>query len=325
MNPIKSFEEKASYNSFVNRDRTNLARLMAGAVGCFVYPMEVEPKVSLPKIEILTPVSRLSDNQPSVGSKVISSLLGGAIGALVCYPFEGLKKRLQSGQTLTVRKDSLFAKGSPFHPKELFRGSTPFAASVTLATVTSMTFNRVLKNWPSSKAESSLSEAQCAFISGMLGAVIGSTPVENVILVQQLKKTTPFGAMKIMTKQGLTRPWVGLPELMIREAGFSFVMLYGASATELKVRSITNSDSFAFMGSLGLGVLGAIATQPFDTLATIRQKADGTITPIQAVSKIFQQNGSRGFFRGLSQRLFLFTGCATIIPRVESSISSMMA
>lgn len=253
--------------------------------------------------------------------KIISASFGGAIGAGICYPWEGLKKRVQSGQIVILKPAEFFKRSSALHPLELYRGSTSFMASVTIATTTAMLFNRAFKlHGLAALAGDDIT----ALLSGMLGAIVGSTPVENIILTQQLNKVGPFKAWRIMLNQGLTRPWVGVRELAMREAGFAYVMLRGASAVEEAVFKKTQNDTWAFLASLGMGALGATATQPFDVIATYRQHSHGTIPLTTAIKQIAKAQGLRGFLKGLEHRLFLFTGCALIIPRAEKSIASQL-
>lgn len=124
-----------------------------------------------------------------------------------------------------------------------------------------------------------------------------------------------------MTNQGLTRPWVGVKPLMAREAGFAFVMLQGCDNMNDYVYKKTESNILATAASLGVGVTGAAATQPFDVIATHSQLKDGKTPLKEIVSNIYKTNGFKGFWKGLPQRAVLFTGCATIIPRAEKLIS----
>ena len=245
----------------------------------------------------------------------ISAAVGGGVGAFFCFPFEALKKKLQSDQSITRHS---------FHLPELYRGSSPFAISVTAATVASMTFRHVLQVMFGTDRSSTSREAATAIVGGMLGAVVGSTPVENVILAQQLNKTGPLKAVQILLKQGITRPWVGLPELAMREAGFAGVMLWGGRAAREKVYDWTQSQALSNIAEIGASLIGAAATQPFDTLATRKQKSDGALSSTQAIQGIYLKDGARGFFRGLSQRAFLFTGCALIIPRMENAVADVL-
>ena len=211
-----------------------------------------------------------------------------------------------------------------FIRKNLYRGATAFAVSVTFATVTAMCFDRVLKTAPGYDHSSPAWNGVSAVTSGMLGAVVGSTPVENIILVQQLNKTSPTNAIRTMMKQGPTRLWVGLPELAVREGGFAGAMLWGVDAARAKVLSHTNSEPLAETAGVGIGLVGAAFTQPFDTLATIKQKSNGSLSSTQAIRQIYATKGPLGFFSGLSQRAILFTGCAYTIPKIQRFASDWL-
>lgn len=304
-----------------------IASLMAACTGSFVAPKPAD----LPPMRSSERDAAHSDDNKTkpagFSTKLVSSSLGGATGAIVCYPFEGLKKRLQSGQITSILEGarSTSRARSALHPSELYRGVTAFAVSVTLATTSAMLFNKVIKESPYYRHDSSLYECGSAVMSGMLGAIVGSTPVENIILVQQLQKTNPIGAIKYMLQQGITRPWVGLRELMMREAGFAFVMLYGAGAAQKAVFEKTHDGTLAFIATLSMGLAGAACTQPFDVLATLRQRSNGTIPLHSAIKTLTAEKGMSGLFRGLSQRALLFTGCATIIPHAEATIGKALA
>jgi hypothetical protein len=227
------------------------------------------------------------------------------MGGYICYPGESLKKRAQV-TNLEI---------SHFYPKELFRGSVPFACAVMVASTTSMTFNQVLKNMPIYNPDSHMWNAALAVGSGMLGAVCGSTPVENTILTQQQFKLSPIEAIKKMLSQGYLRPWVGVRELMAREAGFAGVMLFASPEARKFTLQATSSETLATVAQIGVGVLGAYLTHPADTVATIRQKLDGKVSTSGVIKKIYAEYGVKGFFRGVLYRSLLFTGCSLIIPR----------
>lgn len=244
---------------------------------------------------------------------VFSAALGGSGGAFFNFPFEGLKKRIQTGQQISL------------HLKELYRGATPFAVSVTIATVASMTFNDLLRKIPGYDYSSPVCNGASAITSGMLGALVGSTPVENVILTQQLKQMRPTQAIVTMVKErGLRRLWVGFPELALREAGFAGAMLWGVDAARAQVLSKTDSKPLAEAAALGVGVVGAVITHPFDTVATIKQKSDGRLSSRQAIEEIYRGYGLKGFFRGVSSRVVLFTGCAYTIPGITGIIQKWL-
>ena len=246
---------------------------------------------------------------------LISAPLGGAVGGLSCYPFESIKKRVERGEKLEWKH---------FHPEELYRGATSFATSVAIATLGQMTARRLIQSLPSYDSNKWQHAATSALAAGVVGAFVGSTPVENTILVQQVHQVGPKEAIKIMLRQGITRPWVGFPELAGREAIFALTMLFGTKKAEEVVQEKTGNEKLAFVAGLGAGVLGAVVSQPFDMLATQRQKVDGKISSLDAVRRLFIEQGAKSFFTGLRARVFLFVGCAMMIPPAEARVAQLM-
>ncbi len=246
-------------------------------------------------------------------SVLLSAASGGATGAYVCFPFEAAKKMLQRGVPLPFNR-----------PLEFYRGSTSFSVSVTAATVAAMTFRHGLQQLPGYDSTSTPWAAFSAVFGGMLGATVGSTPVENIILYQQAHKCGPKVAIRELFVQGLFRPWVGLPELMMREAGFAGTFMWGGRAASAKVKQHTDSALIGGATELVVSLLGATCTQPFDALATLRQRHDGKLSSLDAIRLLKKTKGFRGFFGGLSGRAFLFTGCAVIIPRVEEVVRNFL-
>lgn len=249
-----------------------------------------------------------AESQATWWHPFVSSSVSGAVGGLLCYPPEGFKKRSQTGQKISL------------NPVEIYRGSGAFATSVMLASLTQMSFFNAFKKLPGYDNDSAEWNVSAALMSGMLGATVGSTPVENIILTQQLNKANPVQAIQIMMKQGVLRPWVGLPQLAMREAGFGLTMLWGARAAYDAVQQLTGNPSLGFAGQIAAGLAGAAITQPFDTMATYRQHRDGKISSLDTVKKIYSEAGVGGFFKGLRHRSVLFTGCAVTIPFVEEKI-----
>ncbi len=259
---------------------------------------------------------------------VACNATGGAIGAFAAFPWESLKKRLQSGE-LTPTDFRHFGNGKVLNvlrPKELYRGSGGFCGAVMAATASSMMFNKIIhEQVPFYDAQSHLHQGAAAMGSGMLGAIVGSTPVENMLLVQQKYKIGPHAAAKRMLQQGIFRPWVGLRELMVREAGFAGVMLFAGPAARNAATAKTNNETAGVVAEIGVGLIGALATHPADTIATIRQKSNGDTPLTNAIQNIYAQDGMKGFFKGAASRMALFIMCATIIPRAVNRLQLFQA
>lgn len=259
-----------------------------------------------------SPTQKNSRQNNEIWKTVVSSASAGGLGAFICFPFEGIKKRIQSGQAI-----------SPKIP-ELYRGALPFSVSVTAATVAMYFFNRKMETLAGYDPNSPTCVLSTVAMSGMLGALVGSAPVENIILTQQLENAGPITALKIMFKQGATRPWTGIGELMFREGGFALSTLWAIEACKKRVLHETNNTYLANASAIGVGAFGATITQPFDVVATFKQKANGKITSETAIQLIYKTIGPAGFFKGLNSRIFLFTGCACLIPPIEKRIKSTL-
>lgn len=258
-------------------------------------------------------VEQRPDATKNLALTAISAPSGGAVGAYICFPFEGIKKRLQSGQRVQLNL------------RELFRGSTAFSGSVALNTLMAMAVKRSIECTPGYDRSSITHEAGSALGAGVVGAFVGSTPVENIILVQQLKKLGPIGAICHIFSQSITRLWVGFPELACREAGFAGCMLYFVDKAEKVIQKRTGSVALAQLGGFGVGIFGAIATQPFDMIATIKQKSEGTIRSRDAIRDTYREQGLLALWRGGGPRVVLFSGCAYIIPKVEDVVYNILA
>lgn len=261
------------------------------------------------------PINQDTKSHTSYAFHLMQNAAAGWAGGWICFAAEGLKKRAQTTGVLAKH----------FHPSELFRGSTAFATAVMVASASSMTFNTALKQLPFYDSSSTRCSIATAVSSGMLGAIVGSTPVENLILIQQTHKTSPIKAAQMMFSQGIARPFVGMRELMLREAGFALVMLYGGPKFSEIAFKKTQDRKIAFGASLVAGMGGAIITHPWDTISTYRQKLDGKISLTQAIKDIYASYGPKGYMKGVGPRIVLFTGCSIIIPKCARIIEETLA
>lgn len=247
----------------------------------------------------------------------------GSIAGMVCFPFEGLKKRYQRGEL--ARSDlSNWSNGrlkAALHPRELFRGVTSFAGAVALNAATGMTFSKIVRSLPGYDDTSEFHKLTSAVTGGIFGAIVASTPVENTIVVQQELKLNPVQAWKYMLKQGMTRPWVGTRELMIRESGFIGSIIYFGPRVREVILEKTNNKTLAVVGAVGVGATFATLTHPFDTLATWRQKKEGKLTLIGGVKDLYSIDGHKAFFRGVGARIWLFTGCFLILESLPGYVN----
>ena len=248
--------------------------------------------------------------------------VSGATAGTTCFVFEGLKNRLQRGE-ITPRDFYQLTNGNlirVLHPKEAFRGVSSFAGSVALNATAGLTFSKIIRDLPFYDEKSEKHQLGSAVAGGMFGGIF-STGAENMIVVQQELKSGPVRAWSYMITQGPTRPFVGLRELMIREAGFiGSVLYFGPKASQVTLEK-TNSEALALLSGVGVGIVGATITHPADTLATWRQKHNGTLTFIGGAKDLYEKDGVKTFFRGVGARIWLFTGCFLILENLRPFIN----
>lgn len=245
--------------------------------------------------------------QGTLAEALFASLIAGTVGGYTAYPWEALKKKAESGQSLP----------SIFNPREIFRGASPFALTLGPVSLVQGTLNDSLKRLlPENAPESS--KYGIGLISGLGGAFV-SAPVEATILAQQLQKTGPIGAIRYLFSQGYSRPWSALKPLMIREAGFGFTWLMGADAAG-DYASKQFGVNWKFPATIMVGLAAALVTHPFDVTATRIQQTLSPISMHAAMKQIYQELGWKGFLKGYEWRALLFTSCMIVIGNLEKFI-----
>lgn len=242
-----------------------------------------------------------------------AGVVAGISGGTLNYPFEGAKKRAQSGQLQPWQMPGI--RPHTF-VRELYRGGSSFILSLAPVSMLQATFNDYLKGFlPNNPSQAYVVGA--GVLSGAVGAFF-SAPVEHMIITQQQQKIGPLQAMKYLYSRGPTYAWTALPPLMIREAGFGCAWLMGAHAAGEALSAHYNRD-LRIPAAIGVGVLAAGLTHPFDSMATRKQQSKERITMIEAGRQILAQKGWKGFFAGYQYRSFLFTGCMVSIAFVDKA------
>lgn len=266
-------------------------------------------------------------SQKSFIEELAINASSGALAGYTCFPFEGLKKRyqrkeLQSSDFFNLKNGRLL---NALRPPELYRGAVSFTSAVAINAGTGLTIAGLLKKLPFYDSEKETHVFATDMLGAAAGAIVASTPVENTIVIQQSLKVGPIQAWKYMLSQGITRPWVGVAELITREIGFvGCTILYFGPKIRDHVQEKTNNAMLATLSYAGTGVVFAVLTHPADTLATWRQKRDGKITVIEGIKELHSSGGAKAFFRGVLPRIFLFTGCFSIIETVPRLIHKKM-
>lgn len=115
----------------------------------------------------------------------------------------------------------------------------------------------------------------------------------------------------LLQEQGLRGIYKGLASTTMKQSATSGVRMgsYNLLKELAKSKGIAQNTTTTFgMGALA-GVITVYATQPFDTVKTRTQSANGESTMV-ALRSVFSETGVRGFWKGSTMRLsrLIFSG-----------------
>ncbi len=246
---------------------------------------------------------------------LIAAGSSGFIGAFSTFIFASIKKRLQSGQALP----SITKMGPRAWLAETFRGSINYSFCFTPPSVIQQMSDEYGKEKDGSGNESS--QLLKTLFSGAIGG-IASTVIENILLQQQLQKATASQATMALINQSSTRLFRGIKLIMIREAMFGYCYLKGVKQAG-NYATQHFGENYVAPAQIIVGILGALASHPVDTTATIMQRYDYTTK--QAARHLMEQpNPLKSFYRGGLTRVCLFTTAVFVISRTQQAVMTRL-
>ncbi|KAL9548864.1 hypothetical protein PS6_006389 [Mucor atramentarius] len=175
-------------------------------------------------------------------------------------------------------------------------------------------------------------------VAGAVARTIAVTMISPIELFRtRLQATTGVhdfkhvldGVKKMVVQDGSKALWRGLPPTLWRDVPFSAIYWMGyeecKKAIELNYKYSMNELQVSFVAGALSGMFAAAVTTPFDVAKTRRQVDAGREKPslvdsrVPAILKqIYQQNGVRGLFRGLTPRVAkIGPSCAIMISSYE--------
>ena len=154
---------------------------------------------------------------------------------------------------------------------------------------------------------SDLQKAGVSFVAGVAGSLI-DTPSNAIQLFLQKKENKDKGNMQACKElgfKGLTRG-AGV-NAGLKEAPFGMALKFATpkAAQFLQEHGVKNKLIATAVGGAGVGVVTAVVTQPGAVIrGTMQSDPHATVykTARQTAQKIYEQDGVKGFFRGLPQR-----------------------
>jgi len=252
--------------------------------------------------------------KPRLMNTIIAAFAGGVAGGYASFIFEGMKKRLQSNQTLPNPLNMTTYKWL----RESFRGANAFTCSLVPTGI----FQQVTKHVLEEKgiAHTPMGETIGNVAAGAVGGV-ASAGVENVILWQQLGKSGPYEAIQRLFSESPTAIFRGIFPVMAREAmfGVCYLKLAGEAGKYAKENF---GNRYELPAQIVVGTIGSLASHPFDTTATTMQKYKFTFS--QAVTHLWEEGGLGSFYKGCAARVFLFTTAMMVISQTSEKVLSRL-
>ncbi|KAH6703211.1 tricarboxylate transport protein, mitochondrial precursor [Leptodontidium sp. MPI-SDFR-AT-0119] len=258
-------------------------------------------------------------------SPIVSLLAGGIAGgveATVTYPTEYLKTRSQLRSNHASQ--SLFRTFQTIVKTEgisaLYTGCSTLAIGTAFkASVRFLTFDTIKSQLVDKNGKLSAGSGILAGMSaGAVESITVVTPTERLktALIDDAKGAKRFRgsthAIKmLLQEQGLRGIYKGLASTTMKQSATSGVRMgsYNLLKELAKSKGIAQNTTTTFgMGALA-GVITVYATQPFDTVKTRTQSANGESTMV-ALRSVFSETGVRGFWKGSTMRLsrLIFSG-----------------
>ncbi|KAL6401542.1 putative mitochondrial carrier C19G12.05 [Ilyonectria robusta] len=265
-----------------------------------------------------------------------SGAVAGAVEATITYPFEFAKTRTQLRRNVgagTVLSKNPFSVISQTARQDGFRAiytgcSTLIIGTACKAGVRFLTFDAIKNQLVDSNGRLSPGRGILAgMIAGAIESVAVVTPTERIKTA--LRYNGGIHALRtILSERGIRGIYRGLLSTMMKQSATSAVRMgsYNILKETVSSRTSTKNAKNPFV-TFGLGAVAGIitvyATQPFDTIKTRAQGAQGATT-VQAFRGILKDGGIRMFWSGSSMRLGRLILSGGIVFTVYENVASVL-
>ncbi|KAK9465667.1 mitochondrial carrier domain-containing protein [Lipomyces arxii] len=269
------------------------------------------------------------DNKQSVPAwkSVVAGGIAGGVEAVVTYPFEFAKTRLQLvDKTSTASKNpiTLVARVAREEGvRTIYTGCSTLAAGcVAKAAVRFLAFDSLKKVLADENGKVSAGRGMIAGLgAGVLESVLALTPFETVktALIDDARTKNPryrgliHGAYTIIREDGFGAVYKGVIPVTLRQSSSAMFRLGSYNFMKQKVQEFNKVDpdkplsgpaTFA-IGSVA-GIITVYMTMPFDTLKTRMQSLQSRTeyrNTFHCAQRILTEEGFLTFWKGTTPRL----------------------
>ncbi|KAF2171326.1 hypothetical protein M409DRAFT_63658 [Zasmidium cellare ATCC 36951] len=291
-----------------------------------------------PRAGLETPKRAPKQAQNSPLVSLIAGATAGAVEASITYPFEFIKTRSQlrsNGQSAgksplsvlrsTIAQDGLFA---------IYTGCGSLVAGTALkASVRFFTYDSIKQMLSDDRGKLSPARGILAgMAAGAVESAVAVTPTERIktALIDDAKgarrfKGTTHAIGLLVREQGIQGIYRGLLSTTIKQSATSAVRMgsYNVLRTEYQERLGAPQAVGTFAIGAVAGTITVYATQPFDTLKTRAQGAQGEGMLVAARS-ILLDDGFKGFWRGSTMRLGRLVMSGGIVFTIYEQVAAQL-
>ncbi|KAH8722353.1 mitochondrial carrier domain-containing protein [Phaeosphaeriaceae sp. PMI808] len=308
-------------------------------------PTTVHPGVSMPHASMTTinNPSKSTSNSVKKGPTALVSLVSGAVAggveASATYPFEFAKTRAQL-QVGTKASSNPFAVIANVARSDglgaIYTGcSTLILGTAFKAGVRFLSFDSIRSRLADERGVLSPTRGILAgMLAGVVESVVAVTPTERIktALIDSAKSGTKqyrgglHACQVIIQTHGVAGLYRGLVSTTMKQSATSAVRMgsYNVLKEFSRRKGLPQNSAVTFGTGAFAGIITVYATQPFDTIKTRAQSAQGASTG-EAFRSVLQHGGIRGFWSGSTMRLGRLVFSGGIVFTVYEKVASLLS
>lgn len=277
---------------------------------------------------------------PTALVSLLSGAIAGGVEATATYPFEFAKTRAQLVQSGAGGSKNPFAVLAQVAKSDgvgaIYTGcSTLIVGTAFKAGVRFLSFDSIRNRLADERGVLSPARGILAgMLAGTAESIIAVTPTERVktALIDNAKSASAeryrggFHATKmILQTQGIAGLYRGLISTTMKQSATSAVRMgsYNVLKEFSRQKNLPQNSAVTFGLGAVAGTITVYATQPFDTIKTRAQSAQGAST-MEAFRSVLQHGGVRAFWSGSTMRLGRLVFSGGIVFTVYEKVAALL-
>ncbi|KAH7361330.1 mitochondrial carrier domain-containing protein [Pyrenochaeta sp. MPI-SDFR-AT-0127] len=292
----------------------------------------------LPQIS-RSPKGPTTKKTPSAGVSLLSGAIAGGVEATATYPFEFAKTRaqLQAGPRSSKNPFAVVASVARSDGlRAIYTGcSTLILGTAFKAGVRFLSFDSIRNQLADEKGVLSPANGILAgMLAGTVESVVAVTPTERIktALIDDAKNSPKryrgglHASQVILQTQGVAGLYRGLVSTTMKQSATSAVRMgsYNVLKEFSRQHNLPQNSAVTFGIGAIAGTITVYATQPFDTIKTRAQSAQGASTG-EAFRSVLQHAGVRGLWSGSTMRLGRLVFSGGIVFTVYEKVAALLS